>query len=36
VILDVMLPKRDGFAVCRTIRDSGSTVPILMLTARDA
>jgi DNA-binding response OmpR family regulator len=36
VILDVMLPKRDGFAVCRTIRDSGSAVPILMLTARDA
>jgi DNA-binding response OmpR family regulator len=36
VILDVMLPKRDGFAVCRTIRESGSAVPILMLTARDA
>src|SRR3954469_19995446 len=36
VILDVMLPRRDGFAVCRTIRDSGSAVPILMLTARDA
>jgi DNA-binding response OmpR family regulator len=36
VILDVMLPKRDGFAVCRTIRDSGSAVPILMVTARDA
>ena len=36
VILDVMLPKRDGFAVCRSIRDSGNAVPILMLTARDA
>jgi DNA-binding response OmpR family regulator len=36
VILDVMLPVRDGFAVCRTIRDSGCTVPILMVTARDA
>jgi two-component system, OmpR family, copper resistance phosphate regulon response regulator CusR len=36
VILDVMLPARDGFAVCRTIRESGSAVPILMLTARDA
>jgi len=36
VILDVMLPIRDGFAVCRTIRESGSVVPILMVTARDA
>jgi len=36
VILDVMLPSRDGFAVCRTIRDAGSAVPILMVTARDA
>src|SRR6266705_3447107 len=36
VILDVMLPKRDGFAVCRTIRDTGCAVPILMVTARDA
>ena len=31
-----MLPRRDGFAVCRTIRESGCAVPILMLTARDA
>ena len=36
VILDVMLPVKDGFAVCRTIRESGCAVPILMLTARDA
>jgi DNA-binding response OmpR family regulator len=36
VILDVMLPVRDGFSVCRTIRESGSVVPILMVTARDA
>lgn len=36
VILDVMLPVVDGLTVCRTIRASGSTVPILMLTARDA
>ena len=35
VVLDVMLPKRDGFAVCRTIRESGCAVPILMVTARD-
>src|SRR5215475_13970529 len=36
VILDVMLPRRDGFAVCRAVRESGAAVPILMLTARDA
>jgi DNA-binding response OmpR family regulator len=36
LILDVMLPLVDGLHVCRTIRQSGSTVPILMLTARDA
>jgi len=36
VILDVMLPNVDGLTVCRAIRESGSTVPILMLTARDA
>jgi two-component system copper resistance phosphate regulon response regulator CusR len=36
VILDVMLPAADGFAVCRAIRGAGSAVPILMLTARDA
>jgi two-component system copper resistance phosphate regulon response regulator CusR len=35
VILDVMLPARDGFAVCRSVRAGGSSVPILMLTARD-
>jgi len=36
VILDVMLPRVDGLAVCRRIRDNGCMVPILMLTARDA
>jgi DNA-binding response OmpR family regulator len=36
MILDVMLPLADGLTVCRTIRESGSAVPILMLTARDA
>ena len=36
VVLDLMLPLVDGVSVCRTIRASGSMVPILMLTARDA
>ena len=36
VVLDVMLPVADGFTVCRSIRAAGSTVPILMVTARDA
>src|SRR6476659_2064781 len=36
VILDVMLPRQNGLAVCRAIRESGSSVPILMVTARDA
>ena len=35
IILDVMLPLQDGFSACRTIRQDGSSVPILMLTARD-
>jgi two-component system copper resistance phosphate regulon response regulator CusR len=36
VILDVMLPLKDGFEVCRELRAKGMTFPILMLTARDA
>lgn len=36
MILDVMLPRKDGFAVCRELRAQGVTMPILMLTARDA
>lgn len=35
-ILDVMIPGKDGFAVCRELRKSGQKAPILMLTARDA
>ncbi len=35
IILDVMLPRKDGFAVCRELREAGSAIPILMLTARD-
>lgn len=34
VILDVMLPKMNGFSVLRQLRASGSAVPVLMLTAR--
>jgi two-component system copper resistance phosphate regulon response regulator CusR len=34
VILDVMLPQKDGFEVCREIRAAGSEIPVLMLTAR--
>jgi len=35
VVLDVMLPGVDGFAICRDMRERGVTVPVLMLTARD-
>jgi DNA-binding response OmpR family regulator len=35
VVLDVMLPKLDGFEVCRRLRASSDNVAILMLTARD-
>src|SRR6476659_5681121 len=36
VILDVMLPGKDGLTLCRELRAAGADVPILMLTARDA
>src|SRR5712675_2048434 len=36
IVLDVMLPGLDGFAVCRTLRDRHVWTPVLMLTARDA
>jgi len=35
IILDVMLPKIDGLTVCREIRKKNTTVPILILTAKD-
>ncbi len=35
IILDIMLPKKDGFAVCRELRQAGVLTPILMLTAKD-
>ena len=34
VVLDIMMPKMDGLTVLRKVRESGNTVPILMLTAR--
>lgn len=36
IILDIMLPGMDGFAVCRALRAQRNPVPILMLTARDS
>lgn len=36
IVLDVMIPGKDGFATCRAIRTMGKRMPILMLTARDA
>lgn len=35
ILLDLMLPGMDGFEVCRRVRESGSSTPILMLTARE-
>ena len=35
ILLDVMLPKMNGFDVCAALREDGNAVPILMLTARE-
>ncbi len=35
IILDLMLPGRNGFVICRDLRAAGNWVPILMLTAKD-
>ena len=35
IVLDVMLPGRDGYSVCRELRQRGVKTPVLMLTARD-
>jgi two-component system, OmpR family, response regulator len=35
IVLDIMLPKLNGFQVCATLRDRGNWTPILMLTAKD-
>jgi two-component system copper resistance phosphate regulon response regulator CusR len=36
IVLDVLLPLKDGLSVCRQLRHEGAAVPILMLTARDS
>ncbi len=36
IILDVMLPKKDGFTILRELRERGVTTPVIMLTARDS
>ena len=35
IVLDIMLPKRNGFSVCQDLRDAGIETPLLMLTAKD-
>jgi DNA-binding response OmpR family regulator len=35
IILDIMLPGKDGFTVCRELREKGNLTPVLMLTAKD-
>ena len=35
ILLDVMLPYMDGFEVCKTLREEGNNVPIIMITARE-
>jgi DNA-binding response OmpR family regulator len=34
-VIDLVLPGRDGFAICRTARDQGIQTPVLILTTRD-
>ncbi len=36
VITDIMMPRMDGYELVRELRDSGSTIPVLMITAKDA
>ena len=35
-ILDIMMPKMDGYELVRSVRESGSSIPIMMITAKDA
>ena len=36
IILDLVLPGQDGFSICRKVRTTGHSLPILILTARDS
>ncbi len=36
IVLDIMLPGKDGITICRELREAGIATPVLMLTARDA
>lgn len=36
IVSDIMMPRMDGYALVRALRESGSTVPLLMITARDS
>lgn len=36
IITDIMMPEIDGYALVREIRDAGNTIPVLMITAKDA
>ena len=35
IVSDIMMPRLDGYALVRGLRDSGNTIPVLMITARD-
>ena len=35
VILDIMLPKKDGISVCKSLRDDNVNLPIIMITAKE-
>lgn len=36
ILLDIMLPERDGFSICETVRSNGLNTPIIMVTAKEA
>ena len=36
IISDIMMPKMDGYALVRALRESGLTIPVMMITAKDA